>query len=54
MGRKSVAGSLIGGAEQEMLRFLWRTQYSFGIIKMQDINTAYDRYLKSDVNTVLL
>jgi uncharacterized zinc-type alcohol dehydrogenase-like protein len=52
MGRKSVAGSLIGGGNARNARFLWRTQYSFDIeiIKMH-INTAYDR-VKSDVNTV--
>jgi uncharacterized zinc-type alcohol dehydrogenase-like protein len=53
MGRKSVAGSLIGGiAEtQEMLDFCGEHNIvsDIEIIKMQDINTAYDRMLKSDV-----
>ncbi|MFT7351584.1 MAG: putative zinc-type alcohol dehydrogenase-like protein [Flavobacterium sp.] len=53
MGRKSVAGSLIGGiAEtQEMLNFCGEHNIvsDIELIKMQDINTAYDRMLKSDV-----
>lgn len=52
-GRKSVAGSLIGGiAEtQEMLDFCGEHHIVSDIemIKMQDINTAYARMLKSDV-----
>jgi len=53
MGRKSVAGSLIGGiAEtQEMLDFCGEHNVvsEIEIIKMQDINDAYERMLKSDV-----
>jgi uncharacterized zinc-type alcohol dehydrogenase-like protein len=53
MGRKSVAGSLIGGiAEtQEMLDFCGKHGITsdIEIIPMQDINTAYQRLLKSDV-----
>ena len=53
MGRKSVAGSLIGGiAEtQEMLDFCGKHNIvsEIEIIKMQDINEAYERMLKSDV-----
>lgn len=53
MGRKSVAGSVIGGiAEtQEMLDFCGKHNIvsEIEIIKMQDINTAYERMLKSDV-----
>ena len=53
MGRKKVAGSLIGGiAEtQEMLDFCGKHNIvsEIEIIKMQDINEAYERMLKSDV-----
>lgn len=53
MGRKSVAGSLIGGiAEtQEMLDFCGANNIvsDIEIIKIQDINEAYERMLKSDV-----
>jgi alcohol dehydrogenase (NADP+) len=53
LGRKSVAGSLIGGiAEtQEMLDFCGAHNIvsDIEIIKMQDINEAYERMLKSDV-----
>jgi alcohol dehydrogenase (NADP+) len=53
MGRKSVAGSLIGGiAEtQEMLDFCGKHGITSDIevIKIQDINAAYERMLKSDV-----
>lgn len=53
MGRKSVAGSLIGGiAEtQELLDFCGKHNIvsDVEIINMQDINTAYERMLKSDV-----
>lgn len=53
MGRKSVAGSLIGGiAEtQEMLDFCGKHNIvsDIEIIKMQDINEAYERMIKSDV-----
>lgn len=52
-GRKSIAGSLIGGiAEtQEMLDFCGKHQIvsDVEIIKMQDINAAYERMIKSDV-----
>jgi len=53
MGRKSVAGSLIGGiAEtQKMLNFCGKHGITSDIevIKMQNINKAYERMLKSDV-----
>ncbi|MGC4041846.1 MAG: NAD(P)-dependent alcohol dehydrogenase [Flavobacterium sp.] len=53
MGRKSVAASLIGGiAEtQEMLDFCGEHNIvsEIEIIKMQEINEAYERMLKSDV-----
>ena len=53
MGRKSVAGSLIGGiAEtQEMLDFCGKHNIvsEIEMIKMQDINEAYERMIKSDV-----
>lgn len=53
LGRKTVAGSLIGGiAEtQEMLDFCGKHNIvsEIEMIKMQDINTAYDRLLKADV-----
>nr|WP_199081100.1 NAD(P)-dependent alcohol dehydrogenase [Pedobacter sp. ASV19] len=53
MGRKSVAGSLIGGlAEtQEMLDFCGEKNIvsEIEVIRMQDIKQAYDRMLKSDV-----
>lgn len=53
LGRKSVAGSLIGGiAEtQEMLEFCGKHNIvsEIEIIKMHDINEAYERMLKSDV-----
>jgi uncharacterized zinc-type alcohol dehydrogenase-like protein len=53
MGRKSVAGSIIGGiAEtQEMLDFCGKHGIvsAIEIINMNDINTAYERMLKSDV-----
>jgi alcohol dehydrogenase (NADP+) len=53
MRRKAVAGSLIGGiAEtQEMLDFCGAHGIvsDVEVIEMQDINTAYDRLLKSDV-----
>ena len=53
LGRKSVAGSLIGGiAEtQEMLDFCGEHGITSDIemIKMQEINQAYERMLKSDV-----
>ena len=53
LGRKSVAGSLIGGiAEtQEMLDFCGKHNIvsEIEIINMKDINNAYERMLKSDV-----
>ncbi|MAP54440.1 NAD(P)-dependent alcohol dehydrogenase [Altibacter sp.] len=53
MGRKSVAGSLIGGiAEtQELLDFCGEHNITSDVevIKIQDINKAYERMLKSDV-----
>ena len=53
MGRKSVAGSVIGGiAEtQEMLNFCGEHGITADIemINIQDINEAYKRMLKSDV-----
>jgi uncharacterized zinc-type alcohol dehydrogenase-like protein len=53
MGRKAVAASLIGGiAEtQEMLDFCGEHNIvsEIEIIKIQDINEAYERMLKSDV-----
>ena len=53
IGRKSVAGSLIGGiAEtQEMLDFCGEHNIvsEIELINMQDINEAYERMLKSDV-----
>jgi uncharacterized zinc-type alcohol dehydrogenase-like protein len=53
MGRKSVAGSLIGGiAEtQEMLDFCGKHGITSDIemVNIQDINKAYERMLKSDV-----
>lgn len=53
LGRKSVAGSVIGGiAEtQEMLDFcgLHHIVSEIELIKIQDINEAYERMLKSDV-----
>lgn len=53
LGRKSVAGSVIGGiAEtQEMLDFCGKHNIvsDIEIIRMHDINDAYERMLKSDV-----
>ncbi len=53
MGRKAVAASLIGGiAEtQEMLDFCGKNNIvsEIEIIKMHEINEAYERMLKSDV-----
>jgi len=52
-GRRSIAGSLIGGiAEtQEMLDFCAEHGIASDVemIRIQDINTAYERMLKSDV-----
>lgn len=53
LGRKAVAGSVIGGiAEtQELLDFCGEKNIlpEIELIKMQDINTAYERMLRSDV-----
>jgi uncharacterized zinc-type alcohol dehydrogenase-like protein len=53
MGRKSVAGSVIGGiAEtQELLDFCGKHGITSDVevIRIQDINEAYERLLKSDV-----
>ncbi len=53
MGRRSVAGSLIGGIKetQEMLDFCAEHNIlpEIEMIKMQDINDAYERMLKSEV-----
>ncbi|MDC6406164.1 MULTISPECIES: NAD(P)-dependent alcohol dehydrogenase [Maribacter] len=53
MGRKSIAGSLIGGIKetQEMLDFCGEHNVVSDIemINIQDINEAYDRLQKSDV-----
>jgi uncharacterized zinc-type alcohol dehydrogenase-like protein len=54
LGRKSIAGSLIGGlAEtQEMLDFCGDHNIvsDIELINIQDINEAYERMLKSDVH----
>jgi len=53
IGGKAVAGSLIGGipATQEMLDFCGTHNIisDVEVIRMQDINSAYERMLKSDV-----
>jgi uncharacterized zinc-type alcohol dehydrogenase-like protein len=53
VGRRSLAGSLIGGIKetQEMLDFCGKHNITCDIetIKMQDVNQAYERVLKSDV-----
>jgi uncharacterized zinc-type alcohol dehydrogenase-like protein len=53
MGRKRIAGSLIGGIKetQEMLDFCGEHNITSDIelINMQDINTAYDRVTSNDV-----
>jgi alcohol dehydrogenase (NADP+) len=52
-GRKSVAGSLVGGIKetQEMLEFCAKHNITSEIelIKMEEINHAYERMLKNDV-----
>ncbi|MGF6743473.1 NAD(P)-dependent alcohol dehydrogenase [Paraburkholderia atlantica] len=52
-GRRSIAGSAIGGVEQmqEMLDFCAAHNINCDVemIRMQDINRAYERLLKSDV-----
>jgi uncharacterized zinc-type alcohol dehydrogenase-like protein len=51
--RRNIAGSLIGGIPetQEMLDFCGRHGITADIelIPMQEINTAYERMLRSDV-----
>ena len=53
LGRRSVAGSVIGGIKetQEMLDFCGEHHIvsEVEMIKMQDINKAYERMLKSDI-----
>jgi len=53
MGRKSIAGSLIGGLPetQEMLDYCAEHNIvsEIELINIKDINTAYERMLKSDV-----
>jgi uncharacterized zinc-type alcohol dehydrogenase-like protein len=53
MGRKTLAGSLIGGIKetQEMLDFCGEHSIVSDVemIAIQDINTAYERMMKSDV-----
>jgi uncharacterized zinc-type alcohol dehydrogenase-like protein len=53
MGRKRIAGSLIGGIEetQEMLDFCGEHDIvcDIELIRMQEINEAYDRVVDSDV-----
>tara|TARA_R110002051_G_scaffold73143_1_gene132813 strand:- start:5471 stop:6526 length:1056 start_codon:yes stop_codon:yes gene_type:complete len=53
MGRKRIAGSLIGGIKetQEMLDFCGKHNIvsDIELIKMQEINTAYERVISSDV-----
>jgi uncharacterized zinc-type alcohol dehydrogenase-like protein len=53
MGRRSLAGSLIGGIKetQEMLDFCDKHKFACDIelIPMQKVNEAYDRVVKSDV-----
>lgn len=53
LGRKSVAGSVIGGIKetQEMLDFCAENGIvsEIEMIKIQDINSAYERMIKSDV-----
>ena len=53
LGRRSIAGSLIGGIKetQEMLDFCAEKGIvaDIEIIRMQDIEAAYDRMQKSDV-----
>jgi len=53
LGRKAVAGSLIGGIPetQELLDFCGQHDIASDVevIRMQDINGAYERLLKSDV-----
>jgi alcohol dehydrogenase (NADP+) len=52
-GRRSVAGSLVGGIKetQEMLEFCAKHHIvsEIEMIKMEEINHAYERMLKNDV-----
>jgi uncharacterized zinc-type alcohol dehydrogenase-like protein len=52
-GRRGIAGSLVGGIKetQEMLYFCAKHYIisDIEIIKMDQINTAYERILKNDV-----
>jgi uncharacterized zinc-type alcohol dehydrogenase-like protein len=52
-GRKSIVGSLIGGIRetQEMLDFCAEHNIVSDVemIKMEDINSAWDRIMKADV-----
>ncbi len=52
-GRKSIVGSLIGGIKetQDMLDFCGKHNITSDVevISIQEVNTAYDRMLKSDV-----
>lgn len=54
MDRKSVAGSLIGGLAETQEIFDFCGQHNIvseiEIIKMQDINKAYEKMIKSYVN----
>ena len=53
MGRRSIAGSLIGGIRetQEMLDYCAEHNITSDVevIPIKDINTAYERMLKGDV-----
>ena len=53
LGRRTVAGSLIGGIKetQELLDFCGEHNITADVemINMADINAAYERMLKSDV-----
>jgi uncharacterized zinc-type alcohol dehydrogenase-like protein len=53
MGRKSVAGSLIGGIKETLEMFDFCGKHGIvsdiEVIKMRDVNEAYERLLKSDV-----
>jgi uncharacterized zinc-type alcohol dehydrogenase-like protein len=53
MGRKSVAGSLIGGVAetQELFDFCGKhgVVSDVEVIRMREINDAYERLLKADV-----
>jgi uncharacterized zinc-type alcohol dehydrogenase-like protein len=52
-GRRSIAGSLVGGIKetQEMLYFCAKHQIvsEIEIIKMDQINNAFERIIKNDV-----